>query len=159
MPSGHPQLRRATGRSARLSSAGLPGAGRVRCAVVAVVIALVAAAPAAATGGVTRASGPLSATLTVSTHTPKIGVAMSITVIATLHGKPAHASLIYQYLYGGVVVSTRYPCSGKACTFTGRYGDELTFPESSLGQPLTLQVVVKASGHTVKLDASITSRA
>jgi hypothetical protein len=44
-------------------------------------------------------------------------VPMSIKVTATLKGKPAHATLIYQYLYGGAVVSTRYPCNYKACSF------------------------------------------
>jgi hypothetical protein len=131
------------------------GAGLAVAATIAAVLAL--AAPAAAASVVTRSSGPLSATLTASTHTPKINVPMSIKVTATLNGKPARATLIYQYLYGGAVVSTRYPCNNKACTFTGHYSDNLTFPATSLGEPLTLQVVVKASGHTVKLDSSITS--
>jgi hypothetical protein len=125
------------------------GAGLAVAATTAAVLAL--AGTAAAASVVTRSSGPLSATLTASTHTPKIKVT------ATLNGKPARATLIYQYLYGGAVVSTRYPCNNKACTFTGHYSDKLTFPATSLGEPLTLQVVVKASGHTVKLDSSITS--
>lgn len=132
--------------------------GAARLAAVGTITALLAlAGPAAAASVVKRSSGPLSATLTASTHTPKINVPMSIKVTATLSGKPARATLIYQYLYGGQVVSTRYPCNNKACSFTGHYSDKLTFPATSLGQPLTLQVVVKASGHTVKLDSSITS--
>jgi len=116
-----------------------------------------AAAPVLAASIVKRSAGPLFATLTASTHAPKIGVAMTIKVTATLNGKPAHAALTYQYLFGDVVVSTRYPCNGKACSFTGRYSDRLTFPATSLGTPLTLQVVVKAAGHTVKLGWSVTS--
>jgi hypothetical protein len=106
---------------------------------------------------VTRTSGPLSATLTASPHTPKINVPMSIKVTATLDGRPAQATLIYQYLYGGAVVSTRYPCNNRACRFTGHCSDNLTFPATSLGMPPTLQVVVKAAGHTVKLDSAITA--
>jgi hypothetical protein len=149
--------------AARRGPLSLPGprvtaASAARLAVAGTIAAALAfAGSAAAATAATRTSGPLSATLTVSTHTPKINVPMSIKVTATLKGKPAHATLIYQYLYGGAVVSTRYPCNNKACTFTGHYSDKLTFPATSLGEPLTLQVVVKASGHTVKLDSSITS--
>jgi hypothetical protein len=129
-----------------------------RLAAAGTITAVLAfAGTAIAASGVTRTSGPLSGTLTASTHTPKVNVPMSITVTATLKGKPAHATLIYQYLYGGAVVSTRYPCNNKACSFTGHYSDKLTFPATSLGEPLTLQVVVKALGHTVKLDSAITS--
>jgi len=117
---------------------------------------VLAPSPASA-ANVTRASGPLTATLTASTHTPKINVDMTIAVTATLNGKPAHSTIIYQYLFAGAVVSTRYPCKGKACTFTGHYRDTLTFPPASVGTALTLQVVVKAAGRTVKLSWAITS--
>jgi hypothetical protein len=82
---------------------------------------------------------------------------MTIKVAATLKGKPVHATVFYRYLYGGTVVSTRYPCNNKACSFTGHYSDRLIFPAASLGQPLTLRVVIKAGGRTVNLDSSITS--
>jgi hypothetical protein len=66
-------------------------------------------------------------------------------------------SLIYQVLDGGAVVSTRSPCNNRACRFTGHCSDKLTFPAASLGMPPTLQVVVKAAGHTVKLESAITA--
>jgi hypothetical protein len=38
---------------------------------------------------------------------------MPIAVTARLPHRPAHATLIYHYLYAGTVVSTRYPCAVK----------------------------------------------
>jgi hypothetical protein len=112
---------------------------------------------AAHTSTVKATSGPLSATLTASTHNPKINVKMPISVTATLKGKPAHASAFYNFLFGGTVVSTQYVTGNKHFTFTGHYSDTLDFPGQSLGQPLTLDVVIRSDGHTVNLHWAITS--
>src|ERR1039458_2151391 len=53
-------------------------------------------------------SGPLSATLKPSTHTPKVNAKWPIVVTATLSGKPAHATAVYDFLYDGAVVGTGY---------------------------------------------------
>ncbi len=102
-------------------------------------------------------SGPLSATLQPSTHTPKVNVKWPITVTATLSGKPAHATAFYEFLFGGQVVSTQYVSNNKHFSFTGHYSDKLLFPPQSAGEPLTLSVVITSAGHTVKLDWSIKS--
>ncbi|MGD1051825.1 MAG: hypothetical protein ABR947_12230 [Solirubrobacteraceae bacterium] len=102
-------------------------------------------------------SGPLSATLLPSTHTPKVNVKWPITVTATLSGKPAHATAFYEFLFGGSVVSTQYVSNNKHFSFTGHFSDKLLFPADSAGEPLTLRVVIKAAGHTVNLNWSITS--
>ena len=112
---------------------------------------------AAAAAVIKGSSGPLVATLTPSTHTPKINTLMPITVTATLNGKPARASAVYEFLFAGAVVNTQYPYSNKHFSFTGHYSDNLVFPLASVGQPLTLRVVIKASGHTVNLNWPITS--
>lgn len=101
-------------------------------------------------------SGPLAATMVPSTHYPKIKAKWPLSVTATLHGKPAHASAIYQFLFGGVVVSTQYPTYNKHFMFTGHFSDNLVFPPPSDLQALTLQVVIKSGGHTVNLDWAIT---
>ena len=106
---------------------------------------------------VKRTSGPLTATLAPSTHTPKINRKWPIKVTATLKGKPARASAVYQFVFGGTVVSTQYPYNNKHYTFTGHFSDNLVFPAASVGQPLTLRVVIRASGHTVNLNWAITS--
>jgi hypothetical protein len=101
-------------------------------------------------------SGPLTATLAPSTHTPKINKNWPITVTATLSAKPAHATAAYEFLFGGIVVQTTYPRNNKHFSFTGRFSDNLVFPPASIGEPLTLRVVIRASGHTVNLSWAVT---
>jgi len=117
----------------------------------------VSAGGAASLPLVKASSGPLSATLQPSTHTPKVNVKWPITVTATLSGKPAHATAFYEFLFGGQVVSTQYVTNNKHFSFTGHYSDKLLFPPQSAGEPLTLSVVITSAGHTVKLDWSIKS--
>ncbi|MGA2470105.1 MAG: hypothetical protein ABSG64_05390 [Solirubrobacteraceae bacterium] len=119
-------------------------------------LALGGVALAAHTTTVKAASGPLSASLTASTHNPKLNVKMPISVTATLHGKPAHASAKYEFLFSGAVVSTQYVSHNKHFTFTGHYADTLIFPSQALGEPLTLRVVINSDGHTVNLNWAIT---
>jgi hypothetical protein len=102
-------------------------------------------------------SGTLSATLLPGSHAPKVNVKYPITVTATLSGKPAHATAIYEFLFGGSIVSTQYVKNNKHFSFTGHYSDTLLFPADSAGEPLTLRVVIRAAGHTVNLNWSITS--
>jgi hypothetical protein len=121
------------------------------------VLALTMVSAASAASIIKASSGPLSATLTPSTHTPKINTLVPIKVTATLHGKPVRATAFYQFLFGGSVVGTGYPYNNKHYSFTGHFSDKLNFPASSLGFTLTLRVVIKAAGHTVNLPCSITS--
>lgn len=106
---------------------------------------------------VKQTSGPLTATLAPSTHTPKINKNWPITVTATVKGKPAHATAAYEFLFAGMVVQTEYPYNKKHFSFTGHFSDNLVFPAASVGQPLTLRVVIKASGHTVNLNWAVSS--
>lgn len=115
-----------------------------------------AAAVAFAAPLVKQTSGPLTATLAPSTHTPTINKNWPITVTATLSTKPAHATAAYEFLFGGIVVNTQYPKYNKHFSFTGHFSDNLVFPKASVGQPLTLRVVIKASGHTVNLNWAVT---
>ena len=121
------------------------------------VLALTTVSAASASSIIKASSGPLSATLAPSTHTPKINTLVPIKVTATLHGKPVKATAVYQFLFGGSVVGNGYPYNNKHYSFTGHFSDKLNFPASSLGFPLTLRVVIKAADHTVNLNCSITS--
>ncbi len=117
-----------------------------------------AATGAGAATLVKASSGPLSATLAPSTHTPKVNAKWPIVVTATLSGKPAHATAVYDFLYDGVGRrGTGHVKNNKHFSFTGHFSDSLVFPPSSDGEPLTLSVVISAAGHTVKLDWSIKS--
>lgn len=130
--------------------------GLRRLAPLAAALMLIAVSPAAA-ATVKGSSGALKATLTASTHKPKVNEKVPITVTATLSGKPVHATAVYQFVYAGSVVSTQYPNYNKHFSFTGHFADTLVFPPASVGQPLTLRVVVKASGRAVNLNWPITS--
>jgi len=133
-----------------------------RRGLAALAVALTVAAIALATAVAFAAtllkgtSGPLTATLAPSTHTPKINKNWPITVTATLSAKPAHATAVYEFLFGGIVVGTQYPKYKKHFSFTGHFSDNLVFPKASVGQPLTLRVVISASGHTVNLNWAVT---
>src|ERR1019366_3272939 len=100
--------------------------------LIAGAVATMATSTAAAAPGIKGSSGPLVATLTPSTHTPKINTLVPITVTATLNGKPAHATAAYEFVFGGAVVSTQYPRNNKHFSFTGHFSDKLNFPASSL---------------------------
>jgi len=126
-------------------------------ALIAGALATGATSTAAAATVIKGSSGPLVATLTPSTHTPKINTLVPIAVTATLSGKPAHATAAYEFVFAGAVVSTQYPRNNKHFSFSGHFSDQLNFPASSLGFTLTLRVVIKAAGHTVNLNCSITS--
>jgi hypothetical protein len=120
-------------------------------------LAFTSVSAAGAASIIKASNGPLTATLKPSTHTPKINTPMTLTVTATLKGKPAHATAVYEFVFGGSVVSTQYPYNNKHYSFTGHFRDTLSFPASSLGFTLTLRVVIKAAGHTANLNCPITS--
>jgi hypothetical protein len=118
-----------------------------------------AAALAATQTLVKGSAGPLAATMKPPpTHQPTVNTNVPITVTATLRGKPARATAAYEFLFAGVVVSTQYPRSNKHFSFTGHFSDNLVFPPSAVGEPLTLQVVIKAGGRTVHLDWAVTAK-
>jgi hypothetical protein len=129
---------------------------RFACTAVAATLVFGSAASAQASP-VKRTSGPLSASMVPSTHHPKVNAKWPLKVTATLHGKPAHASAVYEFLFGGSVVSTQYVRGNKHFAFTGHFSDDLVFPPASEGEPLTLSVVIAADGHKVSLEWAITS--
>jgi len=125
--------------------------------IAGVAMAASAAGAPAATKTVKATSGPLTVVLTPpTTHAPKINVNVWITVVATLKGKPASgATAYYQFLYAGSVVSTQYVSNNKHFTFRGSFRDNLVFPGSAVGEPLTLRIIVKAGGRMVHFDWAI----
>jgi len=123
---------------------------------VAALALLVTVASAAASTTVKASSGPLTATIVPGTHHPKVGAKWPLTVTAILKGKPARATSLYLFMLGPSVVSTQHPFGKNPYYFSGHYNDTFTWPADSLGQTLTLRVVVSAGGHTVDLNWAIT---
>jgi hypothetical protein len=106
---------------------------------------------------VTYRSGPLTATFSASTHSPNCKQKWPVTVTAKLHGKPTRATAFYQFLFAGQVVSTQYPFGATPknphnhlWSFYGSFTDNTfgPFGAASVGQPLKIRAVVRASGHT-----------
>lgn len=98
-------------------------------------------------GTVIGSSGGLTATLRAANHNPKVGRLWPIRFTATRNGRPARASVAYEYLFGGQVVAHR-----SHYTFTGHFFDTFTWPASAVGYPLTLRAVIVSEGATVNLD-------
>jgi hypothetical protein len=101
----------------------------------------------AAGATVTGVSGGVTATLHASTHHPKVARAWPIRFTVTRAGRPARASVSYEYLFAGQVVAHR-----SHYTFTGRFSDVFRWPASAVGYPLSFRAVIVAGGATINLD-------
>jgi hypothetical protein len=120
-----------------------------------------------------RAAAPCVATLRAPTHHPKAGRPWPITVTCrTAAGAPMRATAVYQFVFQGQVVATRYPSPNanprSACSkagtcrhapwpFRGRmYDPTFEWPARAVGIPLTLRVVVNVPGRgTLRLNYAV----
>lgn len=117
-------------------------------AVVALgLAALFGAAPAVEAGTVSASSRGVTATLRADTHSPRVNVHWPIHFTVTRAGRPARASVSYEYLLGSQVVAHR-----SHYTFTGRFSDVFTWPPAAVGYPLTFRAVIVSGGVTLDLD-------
>jgi hypothetical protein len=127
-----------------------PSGRRARRRLTSFVLALVAALalPAAAL------AASFKLTPHIANHAPTINKKWPITVDVTKGTTKLSGSVTYQFLFSGTVVSTQ-----KGHSFTnGVYKDALEFPSKSLGQPLTLRIVVKTKDGSEHLDWAITPK-
>ena len=109
-----------------------------------------ATATASATASVVSASaGAVTATMRGSSHTSKVGP-WPVHYTVTRAGRPATASLVYEFLFGGQVVARR-----SHYVFTGHFSDVLQWPASAVGYPLTLRAVITAGTTVINLDYPI----
>ncbi|HTR72806.1 MAG TPA: hypothetical protein VMG80_04345 [Solirubrobacteraceae bacterium] len=109
--------------------------------------------PSAATGTatgvgvVTGSAGGVAATLKAGTHRPKVNRSWPIHFDVTKAGKPAKASVSYEYLFAGQVVAHR-----SHYTFEGRFSDTFRWPASAVGYQLTFRAVIVSGGVVIDLD-------
>lgn len=98
---------------------------------------------------VVRASaGGVSATLTArGGHHPHVNRGWPISFTVTRSGRPARASVRYQYLFAGHVVAHR-----SFYRFTGHFKDVFLWPASAVGYPLTFRAVISSGAITLHLD-------
>jgi hypothetical protein len=123
----------------------------------AVAVASLAPVGVALAATVTAHSGPLTASFTAGTHHPNCKQFWPVTIRATFHGRPAHATAVYQFVYDGQVVHTENPFSGTKRNrgnhiwhFVGSFKDRHFGPFGSLavGNRLTIRAVVKDGRYT-----------
>jgi hypothetical protein len=92
-------------------------------------------------------SGGVTATLHADTHHPKVEAPWPIRFTVSSGGRPARASVSYEYLFGGQVVAHR-----SHYTFTGHFSDVFKWPASAVGYPLTFRAVIVSGAKTIDLD-------
>jgi len=142
---------------------------RLRVGVAAVVVGL--AAGLAACGGSSSSKTASTATtpapppatihlvLTATNHTPVANKPWYYTVRATNSaGKPVSATVHAQVLTQGQVVG-QIDNGAVHNAPHGIWTEEVTWPPASVGQPLTMQVVVTALGTTATADYTIQVKA
>ncbi len=100
-------------------------------------------------------------TIEATTHRPKANAKWPVTIRVTdAAGKPVAARLRMQILFGGSPVGQ--VDNGRVYRFVGSWrekpGQEITWPASAAGEPLTFQAVVTVAGRTRKADYTIEVR-
>ncbi len=96
---------------------------------------------------VTGSSGGVTATLRAGTHHPRVQRPWPIHFTVSSGGRPARATVSYEYLLGSQVVAHR-----SHYTFTGRFADVFRWPAAAVGYLLTFRAVIVADGATLDLD-------
>jgi hypothetical protein len=96
---------------------------------------------------VTASAGGVTATLIASTHTPRANSTWPLRFTVTRAGRPARASVSYEYLFSGQVVARR-----SHYTFSGSFHDTFVWPSTAVGYPLTFRAVIVAGGASINLD-------
>jgi hypothetical protein len=116
------------------------------------------APPAPSRTSTTVTSGPASVTVSGSlggvtasmhpaNHHPKVKAPWPISFRVARDGRPAHASVGYEYLFAGQVVARR-----SHYTFTGRFSDVFHWPATAVGYQLTFRAVIVSGKVTINLD-------
>jgi hypothetical protein len=96
---------------------------------------------------VTGSSGGVTTVLHAGTHHPRVGRPWPIRFTVSSGGRPARASVSYEYLLGSQVVAHR-----SHYTFTGHFADVFRWPAAAVGYLLTFRAVILADGATLDLD-------
>ncbi len=103
----------------------------------------------------TSSAQPLMVALHAPRVEPKAGGFWPIVVTArTSDGAPVDGTVSYAFLFGGSVVARRPGGQMRS----GIFHDRLEFPAQAVGYPLTVQVIVQATGATGTTERSVTVR-
>jgi hypothetical protein len=96
---------------------------------------------------VTGVSGNVAASMHAASHSPKVAEPWPVSFAVTRAGRPARASVSYEFVFGGQVVARR-----SHYVFRGRFADVFHWPSSAVGYPLTFRAVIVSGSATVNLD-------
>jgi hypothetical protein len=114
-------------------------------------------APATGSGGASVTTGPVHASLTGPDHAPVAGKLWPYTVkVTAASGKPVAGTVDTEFAFAGTVVGHESPPTHRLAN--GMLHDKVTFPPQSVGQPLSLRVVVHTAQATITLDWPVTPR-
>lgn len=106
-----------------------------------------ATASAGSRAQVSASAGGVSATMHGSTHEPKVGQRWPFSLTVTSAGRPARATVTYEYVFGGQVVARRASHS-----FDGHFADWIEWPSSAVDYPLEFRAAIASEGATINLD-------
>ena len=91
----------------------------------------------------------------IAGHTPTVNVKWPVRLTVTSGRKKLSGRVRYEFLFQGTVVSHQ---AGHSFT-RGVYSDTMIFPANSLGQPLTLRILVTVPKYgTEHIDWNITTK-
>jgi hypothetical protein len=135
-PSKHPSTRASRSTSSTTSATATPATTAPEATV-----------SAGSSAEVTASAGGITATLHGSTHEPKVAEHWPLHLTVTRGGRPARATVTYEFVFGGQVVARREHHS-----FDGRFTDEIKWPSSAVGYPLEFRAAIVSQGATLNLD-------
>jgi hypothetical protein len=119
----------------------------------AVAVAVTALAMLALPGAALAATFKL--TPHIANHTPIAKRKWPITIDVTSGSKKLSGSVKYEFLFSGAIVKRQKGHSFK----NGVYTDQLLFPSTAIGQPLTLRILVTVPKYgTEHIDWKVTTR-
>ena len=95
---------------------------------------------------VSASAAGVTATMRAGTHTPAVEAPWPVHFTVVLDGRPAHASVSYEYLLGEQVVAHR-----SHYTFKGSFSDIFKWPADAVGYPLTFRAVIVAGKTKIDL--------
>ena len=131
-------------RPAKPASTGASRSSSTPSSASSIVTATATASASART--VSASAGGLTATMLGSSHTPRVG-GWPVRFTATRSGRPASATVTYEFLLGAQVVAHR-----SHYHFTGSFSDELQWPADAVGYPLMLRAVIASGLSVINLD-------
>lgn len=110
-----------------------------------------APAPTSNGGGATVTNGPVRGTLTAANHAPTVNQQWPYSVHVTdAAGHPESGTVDIEFTYSGQVVGHDTPPTHQLTN--GTWKDNLKFPPTSVGQPLSVQAVAHTPSGSITLD-------